>query len=417
MQNQQEIKQHDRLGFWDLVLILGVTISPMTELRIWKIGPSELLLVLWSVRHIFKILQGSLSHFLFRFWVLFLLTISLGAIFGTQFYPEETTAGGLLTYVYFAFVSMAIVTGFRNQSAAHIWKIMKTIGFLVSIWYIFLYGYSEYVSREFMGINLWYRDVRFAGGANNPHQIAVTISSIGFLNIIQIFDKKTGLFQKILCVLCTASCFIIARGTKSSTLIVALVITLLIFLYYLSVRSLDNERQRWIVFSVIIIAAALGIGLFKEYLYEMVYEWIADDPNGLGRINIFSSIGATLRKNWLIGLGPGIHAMDGTMEYHNSYLEILAMGGIVGFAIFSVFTVHLYASLRKDPSMLFVIAPVYFYGLAGFSMRRSIFWVMVALLIAYSELLPQNEGSRLIDAPQTDQADSAHASQNKIQNT
>ena len=91
---------------------------------------------------------------------------------------------------------------------------------------------------------------------------------------------------------------------------------------------------------------------------------------------IFASIGDTLRKNWLFGLGPGIHGLDGTIEYHNAYLEILAMGGIIGFGIFIVFSSRLFLLLMTDPSILFAVIPLYAYGLG--------FWVVVAVAAAYS---------------------------------
>ena len=377
-------ERNDLLGFWDWVLIVGITLSPMNELRIWKIGPGELLLMIWALRFLKDIFNVSTTNILGRFWFLFLPVISAGAIFCRLFYPDESDISGLLTYAYFAFISVGIYAGVRKMSAAHIRKLLLAIGIVVPCWFMFLYLYSRR-HLTFLGAHLWYRRVRYSGGANNPHQIAVTISSVVFIDIIQIFDRKVSLPRKILPLVCVVFCFIMARATKSSTLVVAVIIALGLFIYYLIVRSLESRRQRWVAFSVIVIIGALTVGIFRDYLYEMVYEWIADDPNGLERIDIFSSITITLRKNWIFGLGPGNHAMDGYMEYHNSYLEILAMSGFVGLTVFTFYSVKFFKGLLVDPAYIFVIAPVYFYGLAGFSMRRMIFWVVSAILIAYAE--------------------------------
>lgn len=390
LQMQKAHRDPDKLQLWDWILIIGITLAPMNELRVWKVGPSELILAIWSLRSFYSILDLSLQNYLVKFWLVFLIVISAGTLYGVHFYPNETNASGLLTYVFFALISIGIYTGLRTQTKGKIRKIMQTIGVAASCWYMFLYIYSLTISKEFIGTHLWYANLRFTAGADNPHQIGVTIACVGFLNVVQIFDKNTRVQQKILPIVCSVFSFIIARATQSSTLVVAYVITFLLFVYYLSFRSLKSSRDKWIAFSLVVIALALGIGLFRDYLYDMIYEWIADDPNGLGRINIFASIDISIRKNWLFGLGPGIHAMNGYIEYHNSYLEILAMGGVIGLTIFISFTVQLFKDLIKEPSLIFVIAPVYFYGLAGFSMRRSIFWVMVAILIAYSEkIIPE----------------------------
>ena len=386
MQSQllTKTEQNESLGFWDWVLIVGITLSPMNELRIWKIGPGELLLMIWALRYIREVFNISTANILSRFWFLFLPIITAGSVFCLLFYPDESDISGLMTYAYFAVVSIGIYAGARRMSAAHIRKLLRVIGIVVSCWFMFLYLYSRR-HLTFLGAHLWYRRVRYSGGANNPHQIAVTISSVVFINIIQIFDRKISLPAKVLPAACTVFCFIMAKATRSSTLVVAVVIAVGLFLYYLIVRSLQTKRQRWVAFSVILIIAALAVGVFRDYLYEMIYEWIADDPNGLERIDIFSSITITLRKNFLFGLGPGNHALDGEMEYHNSYLEILAMSGVMGLTVFIFYTVKFFKGLLADPAYIFAIAPVYFYGLAGFSMRRMIFWVMSAILIAYAE--------------------------------
>ena len=405
MQAQLVMKkeQGDSLGFWDWVLVVGITLSPMNELRVWKIGPGELLLMIWALRFLREIVSVSTSNILGRFWFLFLPILTAGSVFCLLFYPEESDVFGLLTYAYFAFISVGIYAGVRKMSAAHIRKLLMVIGIVVPCWFMFLYLYSRR-HLTFLGASLWYRRVRYSGGANNPHQIAVTISSVVFINIIQIFDRKVPLQGKVLPLVCTVFCFIMAKATKSSTLVVAVVIALGLFIYYLTVRSLQTKRQRWVAFSVILIIAALAVGVFRDYLFNMVYEWIADDPNGLERIDIFSSITVSLRKNFLFGLGPGNHAMDGTMEYHNSYLEILAMSGVMGLGVFGFYTFKFFKSLLADPAYVFAIAPVYFYGLAGFSMRRMIFWVMSAILVAYAERLIQEKEESEEETPAESEA-------------
>ena len=38
-----------KLPFIDYFLIIGIVLAPMTGLRIWKIGPGEVLCLFWSI--------------------------------------------------------------------------------------------------------------------------------------------------------------------------------------------------------------------------------------------------------------------------------------------------------------------------------------------------------------------------------
>ena len=55
------------------------------------------------------------------------------------------------------------------------------------------------------------------------------------------------------------------------------------------------------------------------------------------------------------------------MEFHNTYLEILAMTGVVGFFIFAKFSLRIYRVLKSDYTLYLIVLPLYAYGLAGFS--------------------------------------------------
>ena len=161
------------------------------------------------------------------------------------------------------------------------------------------------------------------------------------------------------------------------------------FLVYQLLVVFQRKRERWIAFSLLVIVVTLVVGLLRNQINEGIYNWISEDANGIGRISIFKSIVYTLQKNWIVGLGPGTHGGNGTIEYHNTYLEVLAMGGVLGFGVFTVFVVRLFKALRVRPVLCFVLLPLFTYGIAGFSMRRLCFWIFVPMLIAYAEVLRQ----------------------------
>ncbi len=372
---------------WDWVLIIGLTLSPMNYLRIWKVGPGELLCMLWGLKHLEALLNRSMNNILSRFWITFLPVISLGAAYGQFFYPSETNLSGLMTWVYFAVISMSVYAGIRGKTPEQIRALLYAIGVTVSCWYMFLYLYSITVNRYFFGIRLWYGGVRFAGGGKNPHLMATLLAVVLSCNVIVLFQNDVSRKKKLISALCVVFCLFTTRASRSSTSIVSIVLTAMAFIVYQLLVRFRDRRERWIAFSLLLIVVTLVVGLFWTQIYEGVVSWISEDANGMGRIAIFKSIVYTMKKNWIFGLGPGIHGGNGTIEYHNMYLEVLAMGGVLGFGIFTAFMARLLTALRVRPVLYFLLLPLLTYGIAGFSMRRLCFWVIVPILIAYAETL------------------------------
>ncbi len=399
MQLQRKIEQNQQFNIWDWILVVGTVVSPMTEFRVWKVGPGETLVMLWCFRYFGKLFSLSLKDLLPRFWLLYLPVIALGTSFCMFAYRAEASPSGLLTFFYFALISCLIFIGLYDRSTDQIKRIIYLVGILTGFWYLYLYYYSRYISYYLLGVRLWYGGVRFTGGATNPHQLATLVGAALFINIIHLADRSRSVREKIISAISAAMCLFVAIQINSSTLVVTIVVTLSLFLYYLSLNHLQTRSQKWIATSVLLIVFSVLIGIFRERLFDYVFEWIESDANGRGRFDIFASIGGTLRKNWLFGLGPGLHGLDGTIEYHNAYLEILAMGGIVGFGIFIAFSVRLFSLLMTEPIMLFAVIPLFAYGLGGFSMRRLCFWIIISMIVAYSKQRKQ-ELSDHNDTPQ-----------------
>lgn len=384
-------KVNNGIMAWDWLLIIGLTLSPMNEFRIWKIGPGEFLILLWCLRYFPRYFKSGLDQMITRFWMLFLPVICLGTCYCVMFYPDEASPGDLLTFVFFAIVSIGIVNGLQDRTPEQIRRILYAAGIAVGLWNMFLYLYSMNVSKTFFGARIWYYHVRYSGGANNPHHVATLLGAALFINIIHFTDRKSSFYSRAAALAAGGLCVFISMKTKSSTLIASLALSFLLFVYFLLAKRIQNKKQLWIAASVLIIIASIGIGIYLEQILESALQWVESDVNGLERFEIFLSIGGTLKKSWIIGLGPGIHGMDGKIEYHNSYLEVLAMGGVIGLALVVLFSVRLYKAVRRDSVMLFCLIPIYLYGMGGFSMRRLSFWIIAAMVAAYGMNLSARE--------------------------
>jgi O-antigen ligase len=127
-----------------------------------------------------------------------------------------------------------------------------------------------------------------------------------------------------------------------------------------------------------------------DKLWSLFYNWIASDSNGLGRFRIFASYPETFWKSPVFGLGPGVHGLNGTIEFHNTYLEVLAMSGMAGGIVFVLFTLNAWKEVRWSPFTLGMFVTLYVFGLAGFGMRRLVFWIILSIICVYGKRQRRN---------------------------
>lgn len=370
----------------DKILLIGIVLAPMTGLRIAKIGPSELLVFFWCFLNIKTIVKIKVGNFNFLFWFIFFILIVFGVSYGVVFYPDQVIVTDIFTWSYLMFVNLGIYQVFRNKGYNYSSNFLKKLVISGSIWYLFLYFYSLIVSGSFWGAPLWYGDFRFSGGATNPHQIAVLIGAFVPLTLkyIQSSTKKR---EKLFYLLAFSICIFLGYQTRSATLQLAIVLSLLILFLLKLGKVVHSKKNKVIVYCLITVMLTIIVYFNNEYIIGRTLVWIESDPNGLGRLSLFSSITDTLQKNFIFGLGPGIHAWEGTAEYHNTYLEILAMSGILGLVNFFIYSLKVFKIINIDIYFVSSVLALYFYGLAGFSMRRLVYWAIIAIILAIAEQL------------------------------
>lgn len=385
------------LAPFDYLLVFGLMLAPMTGLRIWKIGPSELLCAIWSIKYIRGMFGKDLNHYLKRFWLLFYATITAGMLFCLIFYPSESSGlDGFFTWFFMLFISLGIYAGIKQRSLPNILQILETFCFFSVVWYLFLLVYSRTISDTFLGAPLWYgRGARFSGGGTNPHQMAVLSLGLFFISFYFLTRIKLTWQKKLLHAACIAAHIFFLRLTKSTTAWMGLVAALAMGIVVLLIVHRRSIRSKQI--TVILLVSLMTLVLFVSIiqLVERFMAWVALDPNGMGRFKLFADIVDPIRKNFLFGLGDGTHALFGRGEFHNSYLEIIGMSGVIGVIIFTAFTFRMIKNLWHDPMLLLLPLAYYIYGLSGFGLRRLPFWALTVFMIALSEKVPGFGGKNL----------------------
>jgi O-antigen ligase len=400
-------------AWYDYLLVIGLILSPMTGLRIWKLGPSELLCTLWCLRYLRYLFKDRMGHYLVSFWLFFYLTITAGMLWCLLFYPSESSGlDGVITWLFMLILSLGVYAGLKQHSLKGIFQLLETICLGAAAWYIFLLIFSKTVSPTFLGAPLWYGGgKRFSGGGTNPHQMAILALGLVFASAYFLARVKLTGTKKLMHLACIVIEVYILILTRSTTALMALAAAGVLGMVLLFVQYSNAIRNRQTTAVFLAVLAVLALSFSFEKLYNTFMEWVSNDPNGLGRFELFSYIWDPLRKNFLFGLGDGTHSNNDISEFHNSYLEIIGMGGLIGVVIFVIFTIRLIKGLKKDPFLLMIPAALYVYGLAGFGLRRLPYWVLTSFMIAISEKLPDAlalRAERWLDLRALAQVDAHH---------
>ena len=369
-----------RIHFWDWILILGLCLAPMTEFRFWKIGPGEILCILWAIHGLFsckcKIRRGDIASFFSFFYA----ALIVGSVFGYFIAPDELRLPDLFTWLYLGIITLSIYTDLHNRSEAYNEQLFYTFARISTAWFFFLYVFSLTIKNSFLGASLWYSPTRFSGGASNPHQLAVLLCGLVFVFFRKILNKQRILTNAIFL---SISLFLMLE-TASSTGILSIAVVIAILLYFYIGGKFHKYRLAALIAILFFVLFVVLLG--ASFILNLFMEWVEKDPNGLGRIEIFSSFYLTFSKSPLFGLGPGVHGLNGYIEYHNTYLEILAASGLLGFLIFVVYSIRFFKSvLRADWTLFPIVVSLYAYGFAGFAMRRLVYWGIIAFLTVIAE--------------------------------
>jgi O-antigen ligase len=367
-----------KIEWTDWLLIIGLTLAPMTGLRIWKVGPGEVLCLLWGIRYLFK--AKNLKSNLSIFFALFIIAMAAGSIIGFIVAPKELRTVDLLTWVYLGVIAISLYEGLKTKLLHYLEMLFFTFAEFATVWNLFLFLYSRFIGSTFLGAPLWYNNVRFSGGGTNPHQIAVLLCGLVFIFLRSLLKKEKMIRSIVLLIVCVY----LMLETASSTGVLSIALGIAVSAYFLVADLFPkNKVGAIVILSLILLLISL---VFWSFFYGQFMEWVMEDKNGLGRIEIFSSFGTAFIKSPLFGLGPGVHGVGGTIEFHNTYLEIIAASGVIGGIAFIVYSIGLFRDVLKADWKLFpILVAMYAYGLAGFAMRRLVYWGIVVFVTVIAE--------------------------------
>jgi len=355
------------------LLILGLLAAPLTSLRVWKIGPGELLLFLWCLLVMIR-RRYIVINLITKFWYIFIFLLTIGTLFGNAIITQRTMEiEEVFTYVFFTLFITSLVTFFDGNN--NVQFILKRIYWLDLIFFTFLFLYGTYVGQSIFGMKLWFGGVRFTGGALNPHQFAYTSGPMVIAGLYLASEKKSFL-KKFLTYASVIPFFVMSIATLSATLTATFAILFFLFIFLSLTYDKNSQRRtkRIIIFSIIIIIIIL---VSTENLYEIFINFVYGDPNGPGRFELWYDSINTWKLSPIVGLG--LYGSAGAergirTEAHNTYFQLLLNSGIIGLSLYLYFVYKLGKFTIKSKHAFLMVMFFVLYGFGGYSFRRVYMW-------------------------------------------
>lgn len=365
---------------WDWLLVIGLVLAPMTGLRIWKVGPAEVLVLLWCLR--FFSARKIPRNEILLFFALFLGSMALGTIWCLVIARDEIVLSGLGSWIYLMIAASGMYMGLVRNTVEYNERLLHSFVVVSAIWNIFLFALARAGARSILGAPLWFH-YRYSAGGLNPHQVAIVMCAVMLLLAREIMKHRHVLWYLLL----EVGCGMVLLATESSTALMAVAVGLVVSGFVSINNCFYQSRSHRHIIILEILIGVLFVVVFNRLLYRFIYDWIAKDSNGLGRLEIFSRIGETFTKAPLFGLGPGQHSRVGNVliEYHNTYLDVIATSGLVGLYALLRFTLKLLGKLKADNTYLPVVVALYTYGFAGYGLRRLVYWGVITSVYVITE--------------------------------
>lgn len=385
---EDNLKKKNIVGVWDFFLIIGVLTSAMTELRIGKIGVSEVFLFLWMLKVIIQNMKSFSINIYIYFWIIFIFSMTLGLLYSKLTSVDSNfSVTSIITYIYFFLFVFALSQYSRNIELSKGKIILKKIYFWGFYIYSFLYVVAI-TSPSIFGFNLWYGP-RLSILSTNPHQFIFIITPLLLLGIYLYKEGDiSSLYEKYIVIIGTILFFWMGLETESSTFIGTVTIILIaniLFGNYMIPRKVKPFFLRIATISLII----AFVSIISDLLYEFILTFIRSDENGLGRIDLWFLGIEKFLVSPIFGLGFGSYIQNQIpgvfMEAHNIYIDVATRGGLI--SLLSLIGVFVYVFVKSNSKIVIINFLLFFtlYGMAGFTLRRITMWFFLIFLIYISK--------------------------------
>jgi len=248
---------------------------------------------------------------------------------------------------------------------------------------------SVSLSYAFLGnTEAWYGDVRFSGGSNNPNRLAIyLLSSVVIISQLQIRSVQKFILFAIISLL-----ILITLSDAARLGFIAM---------FLSFIFLSGYRSRYILPIYLCIAFLLTVFISINFnaLYLLAIDlWYAASNSNMRFNLIVNGIQAWTEHPLTILIGHGSGAFSGYLgpyegwESHSNIVDILSIGGIVGFSLFYIPIIYSIFHFHKGNNHFAASALIglLIFSFFAFIARHPIIWFAIYISLMNSSTLTTN---------------------------
>ena len=190
-------------------------------------------------------------------------------------------------------------------------------------------------------------------------------------------NKENKYIFKLFAILGIVLSVNIGLATTSSTLVSAWVISTVLFCF-LKAGELLRKQNNSISINIALFCLILIIAFFEfERVIELINDFFYGDTNGENRLVIWSNAVQAWQHSPIFGLGPGSYSgtqVFGGFEAHNTYLQILTQGGIVGGIAYLLLVSKMVKVTYVNTFILCAAVSLLVYGIGINDLRRTVLW-------------------------------------------
>ncbi|PGS52662.1 O-antigen ligase [Bacillus sp. AFS041924] len=381
MKNNITLQRDITFNLQHIFILIMILFFGFTTLRIGLFGIGEAILLVFCITQLISqrdIYLSAEKHLFTIFWFYYIGVIIIGYAVNTflainpQFIKFD-----LMSYTVILFLCFTFELAFKKSSYFNLYKLLRFIyfgGIIVvgALYFIYLKGiYSLF------GFPLTYAGSGiFSPFANDYHQFAYFVAPLPFVGLY-IMGKERNLLFKIVALLGTVLCIKIGMATTSSTLESSWVITTILFCVLKVLEILKGLGRSKSIIIVFFCFVSLMIILNYENILSFINDFFKGDTNGENRLIIWSNAIKAWKHSPIFGLGPGSFSGQEVFfgyEAHNTFLQILTQGGIMGGIAYIILVRKLTKMASVNVYILCAVVSLIAYGLGINDLRRTVLW-------------------------------------------
>lgn len=399
---QNDDNRINLLVIFNILIILAIIFGPFTELRVSRIGVTEvamlsLVVFIWILNPKMNILDAKYFTFT-RFMFIWILLSLFGLAFNVIVLDFVS---GTLNSVIFNLASNTVVLLscfalellFYNYKI-DISKLLRYVFYIQSMVFIVLYVLSL-ITRQIGPFYLVVEGV-FQPLSTNLHHGAMSILPLPFIGIeVAVHQKK--LWLKVVTLLLVVSQVYISLDMESGSVLLGLGMgfgSLFVFLLIQRISSLDVKVK---ALGIIASLGLIFVTLARDIVFPFLIKVFQEEDGGGARTRLWSVVITKIIRNPFLGYGPGAHgpgnSTGGYQDAHQSMLTVGVQSGIIPMILYIRLLIRILIQLFNNPYAFATVMSIYGYIFTTDINRRLPMWIIM-ILMYYRAVLKEEEAAQ-----------------------